>query len=160
MSECVGDWKDLLPEVASGRAPADVEARVLAHARGCADCAAELDLLRGLARGRPELPGAVAARIAEGVRQGLARERDLARERRRRPAGAGRWAVAAAAVAVLAMGAPWVLVRTASSPPSDLLPPGEPVTVWLTDEPLVAGGPMLDGLSDDELRRLLEEMDG
>jgi hypothetical protein len=68
--------------------------------------------------------------------------------------------VAAAAVAVLAMGAPWVLVRTASSPPSDLLPPGEPVTVWLTDEPLVAGGPMLDGLSDDELRRLLEEMDG
>jgi hypothetical protein len=45
--------RDLLPLLVSGRLAAADEARVNAHVKGCADCAAEVELLRAVGRAYP-----------------------------------------------------------------------------------------------------------
>ncbi|HEY8795063.1 MAG TPA: zf-HC2 domain-containing protein [Gemmatimonadaceae bacterium] len=53
MSECTnGETRDLLPELVNGRLGAELQLAVEAHVAECAECAAELTLLRGL---RPAL---------------------------------------------------------------------------------------------------------
>jgi hypothetical protein len=166
MNECDGRYRDALADVAAGaRASAELEARVLAHVETCADCAAELRTLRLLRAGRPELPSALAARIDQGVRSGLtgagAGEGPRYGRRTRAWARVPAWALAAAAVAVLALGTPTLMERL-NQPGSGL--PGiddlEPTTpVWLAERSLVAGAPVLESLTDEQLARLLEEME-
>jgi hypothetical protein len=70
------------------------------------------------------------------------------------------WGAAAAAVALLAIGLNMILDR---SGPGDL-PLAESEfeieseNLWLTDDALIAGAPMLGGLSDEALTQLLEEL--
>lgn len=156
MSGCDAELKDVLAEVAAGRADRDVEARVRGHAAECDDCAEELRLLGALARGRPELPAELAARIDRGVREGL---RGPGARRRWIPS----WGLAAAAVAVLALGTPSLVERIERGD----APVGgeggsddEVAGVWVSEEPLVAGAPVLDGLTDEQLSALLEDLGG
>ena len=155
MNPCDGATKDLLPDLAAGRLEPGDHARVEAHALTCADCAAELDTLRLLVESRPELSTPLADRIAGEVERGLARP---APGRRR----VSRWALAAAAGIVLALGTPTLLERMGSGPTDflsalddEVLPAG-----WLSEASLIAGAPVLDDLSDEALARLLEEMEG
>jgi predicted anti-sigma-YlaC factor YlaD len=154
MIPCDADMKELLADVAAGRAGPTARARVAEHRAACPDCDAEASLLELLALGRPRLSDERAERIERGVREGRAGE-----VRRRVPG----WALATAAVAVVALGTPALVQRmstrtVAGDPAAPTV--GELVPMWMTDEPLVAGAPVLDALSDDELVRLLEEMEG
>jgi anti-sigma factor RsiW len=155
MTDCDGDTKDLLPALAAGRLEPGDRARVGAHARSCEDCAAELATLRLLVESRPELPRPLADRIAGEVAKGLARPTP---DRRRLP----RWALAAAAGVVLALGTPSLLQRMGSDGTDVGAELDDEVfpTAWLSEAPLIAGAPLLDGLSDEALARLLEEMEG
>lgn len=58
-----GTFRDRLVELGDGTLPALEAAETRAHLAGCAECAAESDLLRGLAAGRRSAP----AGFAEGV---------------------------------------------------------------------------------------------
>lgn len=153
MNHCDGALRDQLPEIASGRATEPNRARGLAHAEVCADCAAELELLTRLYEDRPPLPDVLATRIAAGVRAGTPFR---ARRRRWVPA----WGLAAAAVAGLAFGIPSLIERMSPTVAGDDLEAvamlGSP---WLSGDPLIAGAPVLESLSDDELTRLLEELE-
>jgi hypothetical protein len=165
MNECEGRFRDALVDVAGARVSAELEARVLAHVETCADCSAELRTLRLLRAGRPELPSALAARIDQGVRSGLARAGAGQGARPGRRAGAWArvpaWALAAAAVAVLALGTPSLMERL--NQPGSGLPGMEDLEattpVWLAERSLVAGAPVLESLTDEQLARLLEEME-
>lgn len=172
MNDCDSTWKERLADVASGRANAAERARVEEHVRDCADCADESALLTGLAAHRPRLSADLAARIGAGVREGLRADASQARP----PAGARRgwgawlsgrrvpaWALAAAAVVVLALGTPSMVQRMRT--PEIYVEEAQmeldsESTLWVSDDPLVAGAPVLDGLSDEQLSQLLEEMGG
>jgi hypothetical protein len=71
------------------------------------------------------------------------------------------WALAAAAVAVLALGTPSLMERL--NQPGSGLPGMEDLEattpVWLAERSLVAGAPVLESLTDEQLARLLEEME-
>ena len=149
------DVLDRLPDWVAGRLD-EVDARaVSAHASGCARCAAEADVLRALLAARPAAPADLASRIARAAREG-----PVAPARRRwRVAPA--WVLSAAAVLALAVGT--TVLRQRAEPVGPAL--GEVALpeddgVLLVDDALVAGAPLLDQLSDDDLAALLVEMGG
>jgi hypothetical protein len=145
---------DLLPDwIADRLGPAEA-ARVDAHVRACADCAADAAVVRALRAARPAVPAGLSDRIAAGLR-----EDEVAV-----PAAGGawsgwrRWATSAAAVLVLAVG---TFVLRAGDPAAsvDLGAVAVEESVWIADDGIVAGAPVLDGLSEDALAALLEEME-
>ena len=70
------------------------------------------------------------------------------------------WGLAAAAVAVLAIGLNMTLDRTEFTdlPLTESEFEIESENLWLTDDGLIAGAPMLEGLSDEALTQFLEEL--
>lgn len=176
MTACA-DIRDRLPDWVAGRLAASEADRVTLHVRGCADCAAEAELLRGLVATHPSAPAELASRIVAAARAehapgtptlpGVAPR--LARPRTRA------WTLTAAALLVLAVGITVLSPRRNETQPE--APVASPVTatlgdvpvednpgaqnaVWISDDAEVAGAPVLDGLSDDNLAALLEEMGG
>lgn len=140
--------RELIPDFVGGRLPAAEASQVAAHLATCGDCRAEAELAGFLYAGRPEVPAALAARVRAAV---LADRRPT-----RRPG----WGLAAAAVAVLALG-----IGVSSRNPADTrvsvpgyVAEGTATDAWLSDDGMVAGAPALDGLSDDALRTLLDEL--
>jgi hypothetical protein len=92
--------RDLLPELVNGRLDAELQLAVEAHVAECAECAAEVTLLRSL---RPALLGAPvidSQRIAAAVRAQTAAAPQRGPARRGTP-----WRVAIAAAALVAVGA-------------------------------------------------------
>jgi anti-sigma factor RsiW len=158
MTECTADVKDGLGDVASGRADPALDERVAAHVAGCPECEDELEVLRALVEGRPAMPAALAARIDGGVREGLASEPASRRAGGRIPV----WALATAAAVVLALGTPSMMERMGltSAPDAPSQDVDAVADVWISDGPLVAGAPVLDGLTDEQLTALLDEMGG
>lgn len=149
---------DRLPDWAAGRLAEDEAARVAAHVDGCADCSAQASVLGALFVSRPQAPAGLGERITLAAR---AQARSMPRgERRpwRRPA----WALSAAAVLVLAVGT--TLLRQPSQPTTTASVLGEVVLdesqVWIADDGMVAGAPVLDDLSDEALATLVEELGG
>lgn len=159
--------QDRLPELATDRLEAEDRRVLAAHVEECAECREILGTLRLLAASRPSLPVGLASRIQEAARQEIRGSVAEARMATGTASGLGSgrrwrfstpaWGLAAAAVVALVMG------RT-------LLPGGEPepqllalgdaeFPALLTDDVMVAGGPVLDGLSDDDLALLLEELE-
>ncbi len=140
-----------LPEHVAGRlSPA--ESRALEHhLETCPECRAQAELLVLLRRSRPSVPAGLADRI-----------RDTVGARRRAGTHHPWWALAAAAVAVLAIGVGVVAVRREPGPqplPAYAADSGTGTSdVWLSDGGLVAGAPVLGGLSDQALEQLLKEM--
>ena len=146
----------LLPEWIRGELEGSEAGRVEAHVEACEACGAEAALLRALARTRAEPPPELAGRIKGALRTaGASTER------------AGSWPAlvprVAAAAAVLVLAATVVLLPGggegdgAGGGPElamDAVP-----EVWLSDDGMVAGAPLLAELSEEELATLLEEME-
>lgn len=101
MNDCVnGEIRDLLPELVSGTLPAGEVARVQEHVRVCADCGAEVELLRTARAAMRLAPTMNTARIAEAV-QASTSQRLAAR---RIPARVGRIAALSLIVVLGAVG--------------------------------------------------------
>ncbi len=152
--------RDLLPLLGPGPRSSSF-ANVELHLRDCSECRAEAEFVMRLGELRPEPP----ISILQGV-LGRAAERDLPTAPESRVDGEHgvhwrgvSWSLAAAAVAVLALG---VGILSGPDPASDpvwmLALEPEPAS-WYGDEWMIAGGPVPEALSDDILRALLEEMD-
>ena len=148
---------DRLPDWASGRL-ADAESVIVAeHLGGCEDCSAQASVLGTLFVARPEAPAGLAERIARAGRvQAHAVPRAGVKRAWRRPS----WALPAAAVLVFAVGTTILfrasqLIEVASALGEV---PVEESQIWIADDGAVAGAPVLDDLSDEELRALVEEL--
>jgi anti-sigma factor RsiW len=140
--------RERIPGFVAGRLSATEAVNVEGHLAACADCAAEADLVGLLRMARPEPPERLAPRIREDTRL--------------RPARGTRpwWGLAAAAVAAVALG---IAVVADGHPGLGVDVPAfvaatEDMELWLGDDGLIAGAPALDGLSDEALIKLLEEM--
>lgn len=155
---------EALPDLAAGRVPADEAASLRAHLAGCDGCAEAFDVVQLLAEAGPApVPAGLEARLHAAVRADRATSADAVRRRWRVPA----WGLAAAAGLVLAVATPVLVDRmgTSTTTPPDDLEVAEALTErlpspWLDDDGIVAGAPVLDGLSDEALQQLLEEMGG
>jgi hypothetical protein len=158
--------RGLLVERAHGALDSVAAAELDVHVGSCEACASERALLEWLRVNAAVPPAGLEARIRAAVH---ADPTSL----RRRPAGAGRrfwmrrrtWALASAAVAILALGTATLFDR--SSGPSE----DEVWTaffdgvrsVWVAGDGVVADAPVLDDLSelsDEDLAVLLEELEG
>jgi len=160
-----GTVRDRLPEWAAGLLPLREAGELEAHLATCEACRGEAEVVRMLLEVRPEPSSDLAVRITAALAEagapgGLGRARRAGAHRLLRglrPA----WALPAAAVLVLALGTALFLDREGGdeSPPTvaavDLL-----ADSWLWEESMVAGAPTLESLSDEELARLLEELEG
>jgi hypothetical protein len=172
---CSEDIKDRLPEYAIGNVSNGLAREIQDHLRACSDCREELEVIRGLLAARPaRVPSGLAARIQAGVRSELGPPiRDVpsvgqmdpgsVAPLRLRPRRVPTWALSAAAVLVLALGATVFLNR--GTPDATLDPvvvaAQEPIPEeWLWDDGMIAGAPVFDDLSDEDLEVLLEEFGG
>ncbi len=169
MNDCVnGDIRDVLPELVNGTLPTGDVARVQEHVRACADCTAEVELLRTARAAMRLAPAMDTARIATAVQASTAQR--LAARR----APAARVARVAGLALVAVIGALGVWSLRDSSPAL----PEAPATVAVTApeqqraveqaQPaesqgvrvpvqLALGGDMSQ-LGDDELLALLSEV--
>lgn len=156
--------RERIPDLVAGRLEASEAEPVLAHLRGCADCAGERRVVELLHAARPSVPEGVGERI----RAGLSEENPAARRPGSRSPSSGRstlpwWGLAAAAVAAVALGIGVQL----QGPDRPGVPPSVPAyvaeeevgAVWLSGDGEVAGAPVLEGLSDEELLLFLEELE-
>ena len=141
--------KDLLPELVRGDLPPGPMAEIRAHASTCGDCRQEIELLRQLRGAFPVAPTGLVSDIEEALAGGRSRGR-------RWSTG---WSLSAAATIVLARGTAVVWQRV-QTPLEVSLFAQDPLAIWPTDDALVAGAPMLEDLSEDDLALLLEELGG
>ena len=140
--------REMIPDHGAGRLGADESALVEAHMAGCDECRLELELV-----------GLVLASTA-AVPDGLAGRVDAAWKGRGTPRHRRWWGLSAAAVAALALG---INMTSTGTDPVELLVPGyayevEEGDLWLSDDGVIAGAATLDGLSDEALAQLLEEL--
>ncbi|NJD17819.1 MAG: zf-HC2 domain-containing protein [Gemmatimonadetes bacterium] len=147
-TEC-GVIRESLPALIGGRLAEADAIRVSAHLEACLDCRKEGELLRLLYATRPVVPAGLAPRIEAATRAP------------RRRASHPWWGLAAASVAAVALGIGVISRETPSPEESDL--PGivagaEEAKLWVADDGLVAGAPAREGLTDEDLLMLLEEM--
>ena len=149
--------KDLLPEWICRELPESDRVIVTAHVSSCDSCSEEVELLKriqAVASGTPaslasEIKAAVAAEIGSGV--GVEFGRAV------RFAG---WRLPAAASVILALGTALIWQRTQALPEVGPLGQDPFAVVWPSDVADVAGVPMLEDLSDEDLVLLLEELGG
>jgi anti-sigma factor RsiW len=154
--------QDLLPELASGRLEGGERQAVAAHIEACGECRGALETLALLAAAPPSVPAGLEARIRSRLRDEFAPRPSVgstpvARARRRWLLPAPAWGLAAAAVVALVMGR--TLLSTGPDRPELLALGEEDIPLLLADDGMIAGGPVLDGLTDDDLALLLEELD-
>ena len=164
--------RDLLPERILGVLAPELAAPVEEHLSNCPECSREEGFLRTVLTSRPEVPSTLAPRIQARLREEMAigqRPKAI-----REPAGilswlslrprAPAWALSAAAVAVLSLGI--AVVWNGEDLPEVGQDPIQVVTeepipeAWLWDDGIVAGAPVLDGFSDQELEALIKELEG
>ena len=142
--------KDLLPDFVRGELTDEVRRGTTQHITVCADCREEVELLQRIGSDTVRVP----AGLACDIKDALAREHASARR-------SVRWRVPAAAAAVaLALGTAVVWERVRSLPEVGPLGREPFAVVWPSDDADVAGAPILEGLSDDDLMLLLEELGG
>jgi anti-sigma factor RsiW len=148
MSEfACGMIRELIPDFVASRLGEDDLEAVEAHVTECAECRGELELAQMILASRSRVPAGLLDRVTRAVSAD------------RRGPSRPWWGISAAAVAALALGIGMSSER--SSGPMDV--PGfayevEEGDVWLSDDGLVAGAPMFDGLSDEALVALLDEL--
>ncbi|MGD2121917.1 MAG: anti-sigma factor [Gemmatimonadota bacterium] len=165
---------NLLPEWARGVAPPEEAHLVEAHLEFCPECAKALEVIRALQDTRPTVPEGLEARVQARLREELQAVPHIGSiaERRTRKGRAGHlgvrrfmptWAMSAAAILVLALGTKVVMDRTGTDLVLDPIAVAaqEPLPEsWLWDDGMVAGALVFDGLSDEDLEALLEELEG
>ena len=141
--------KDLLPEFVRDELTGEERRRIAGHVTVCVDCHQEVELLRRIHTDTVRVP----AGLASDIKDALGREHRSAR-------WSVRWAVPAAAVVALALGTAVVWERVRALPEVGPLGREPFAVVWPSDDDDVAGAPTLEGLSDDDLRILFEELGG
>lgn len=140
----------LIPDSPGGRLAPEHERELHAHVRSCGVCRAELNLASRLFDARPTAPSGLEASVMQAVR--------LDRPSKRRSPW---WGLSAAAVAVLALGIGMSSTSTArrsGEPTGDLAEEVESSELWLSDDAVLAGAPVLEFLSDDALAALFEQL--
>ena len=142
------DAKDLLPGLVRGELSEEDHGWVEVHVSACEECRNEVALLRQILTATPIPPAGLAAEIKEAV----------ARDRAPQPWSLG-WRLPAAATVVLALGTALVWQRAQTLPESQLAQESF-LTVWANDDAFVAGAPMLEELSEEDLALLFEELGG
>lgn len=164
-----GEIRDLLPDWIGGRLEPSLAGEMERAVALDEDLQAEAALLRSLAAGREPVPAGLDTRITARV----IRERHAPAGRVLAPARHFRasrrwwtqkWVVAAAAMLVLALGTFEVADRVGLGRSTDVDALSAALesagTPWMADDGTVAGAPVLDGLSDEALASLLEELGG
>lgn len=141
-----GVVREAIPELVHGLLAADARAQVEAHVSSCAECDAELALVRVLRDSRR----ATADDLSTRIRRAVAFDRQAVH----RPW----WALAAAAVAALALG-----IGLTSGDGGSVVAPAFAMEVeegwpWVLGEGTVAGSVVLEDLSDDALEALLADL--
>jgi len=171
---CDPDIRDHLPAFAAGGVSESLALQIEDHLSSCPECLEELKVIRSLLKaGQAPVPSDLEARIQARIRSdltttvpGSATEKD---ERtgvipfRLRPSSLPAWALSAAAVLVLALGTAVVLDGRSGDATLDpiLVASQEPLPEeWLWDDGMVAGAPVFDDLSDEDLVALLAEFEG
>ena len=145
-----GTIREYLPDFAAGRLGDEVRAAVEAHLPSCGECRAELELIQMLRAAPPVIPDMLADEVVSAVRTS------------QRPSRRPWWGISAAAVAALALGIGVSTDRpeTVTGPVPEFASETEEGEVWLSDDGLLAGAPSIDGLSDEALMELLDELAG
>lgn len=161
--------RDHLPGWVLGDLPEREAEEIRTHLSSCTDCREMEEVVRGVLHSRPPVPPELADRIRARLRQELAGATDipaadpsvtrLTRKTRWAPA----WALSAAALVILSLGIGVVWNGETPETPMDPMEVAveEPLPeAWLWDDGIVAGAPTLDGLSDEELEALIQELEG
>ena len=149
MSRTKCEWiRELIPDYAAGRLNDDEIALAGLHFADCNECRDELDLVQLVFSSRAMEP------------EGLGDKINAAVHNRRVTGHRQWWGATVAAVALLAIGLNVILDRSGSGdlPLAESEFEIESENLWLTDDVLIAGAPMLEGLSDEALAQLLEEL--
>jgi anti-sigma factor RsiW len=164
-----GTTQDRLPDRAAGRLEPSEAAEVDRHLAACPDCRAAFETVGWLRARRPGVPADLEGRILEAVRSAREGSAGPAREGPAGPAPSRGWfdskppwGWAAAAVLALAIGIPLLsTIEPAEEPETAALVMADEGVgrVWLDDDLMVAGAPAVSELSDEALRRLLEELE-
>ncbi len=141
-----GVVREAIPELVHGMLAEEARVQVETHVESCAECDAELALVRVLSESRP----GVADDLATRIRRAVAFDRQAVH----RPW----WALAAAAVAALALG-----IGVTSEDGVSVAAPAFAMEVeegwpWVLGEGTVAGSVVLEDLSDDALEALLADL--
>jgi anti-sigma factor RsiW len=162
--------RDLLAEHARGELDAATRTEIERHLAVCEECAGDLAFVDWVGRNRLEPPAGLADRIRAAVRE----DQTSVAGTGQNPVTTGparlqirrtTWGLAAAAVAVLALGISTMNDRGAAPSEDEVWTPffDGVRSVWVGGDGMVAGAPVLDdlsGLSDDDLAALLEELEG
>jgi anti-sigma factor RsiW len=171
MNDCPNaEVRDRLPDFVHGALDATAEARVASHLRACADCAAEVELLRLARAVLRSAPRAIdVGRITAALPSPLAREGSARRSAARRFA-AHRWRTAAAVLVVAGGAAAFWLTATkprvggtgamtAAAPAQRAArgDTGSPAVSPVATTGLSLAGSFED-LTDEDLSTLLEEL--
>lgn len=141
--------RELLPLALAGTLSRQEEAGVDAHLARCEECRAEHRFLRRLVEARPRAPGSLAPGVMRSLDAGIPR---------RGQQGFLTWGLSAAAVVVLALGIGALWDRMQAPDPTWSLALDAPAESWGQEDWMVAGGALLDGVSEETLLALLEEM--
>jgi anti-sigma factor RsiW len=152
-------FRDLLPERVLGLLPAAQEAEMEAHLASCPGCRREAEVVEALYQARPQPPEALAARIHARVREEMA----VVEKGGLLPSWLPSWALPAAAVVVLALGTGILMEGRTPEVTGDPLQVAVQESApeeWLWDDGMVAGAPVFEDLTEEELSALLEEFEG
>ena len=164
--------RETLPEWILGTQGRELRMEITRHLAACADCSREEEVLRRVLSVRPKPPEGLAARIQARLKEEIAigpgpespqtpgRVIPLFRRHRWTPT----WALSAAAVVILSLGIGIVwtgaeLPEVGQSSTQDAIEEPAP-EAWLWDDGMVAGAPVYDDLTDDQLETLIEELEG
>jgi anti-sigma factor RsiW len=167
-----GRVRDILPDWVLGNLDPESRTVVERHILSCRECAREEEVLRGVLAARPSPPADLEARIQARVRAEMVAAAEVKAPRTeasviplfRRRRWAPAWALSAAAVAILSLGI-GVMWNGAEVPEVGVDPiqvtDEEPIPeAWLWDDGMVAGAPVYDGLTDEQLEALIQELEG
>jgi predicted anti-sigma-YlaC factor YlaD len=160
--------RELLPERGHDSLPIGVERELDAHLTSCPECREEARFLATLLQARPQAPQGLEATIMARLQAetGLGAAPTTARVlpfRRRRWLGMPSWALSAAALVVVGLGTGVIWSRKGTElvqEPSNTSEDAPLPESWLWDDGMVAGAPVLDGLSEEDLETLLKELGG
>ena len=161
-------FRDRLPALVAGSLTPAAAAVIEGHLKACAGCREEYDLVRMVRAVRPPIPQGLEGRIQERVRRDFGSPAEVGLEdqsagilpfRRHIPT----WVLSAAAVLVLALGTSVIWngdTEDAFQDPMVVADGDPPPEAWLWDDGMVAGAPVFDGLTDEDIEALLADFEG
>ena len=167
MSEMTCDAvRAVLPDSARGALDPDSSAALEAHVAGCPNCAGEASLVRALQDLRPVPTPDLEGRIQDALRDAIVPGAPAPRNGRTLPRWTPQrtWGLAAAAALVLALGTSvlWPQIRgtVPTLPEEGSLAGPMLMDDWGGNRGIIAGVPVIEELSDEQLLTLLEELGG